>query len=917
MLPHRPPRSIPLPPADGTFVAIDFETADNWPDSACAVGLVRVEAMTVVQRKSVLIRPPRSRFLFTHIHGITWEKVKEAAQFAEAWDQLAPLLDGASTLVAHNAPFDRRVLAACCSAGGLRVPDLPVLCTVQLARRRWGQKPNDLPSVCRRLGIELVHHDPGSDAEACARIVIAATSEVMAARLTLSRLASDALRSDATAKDIHDRCRLRPTTSRPDTEPTMTSGPDQPDRPPSPIGRLGPVEVLMFAAWCGLAAGELEVASRFVRRALSATDRMYLMTRHFVWLVPLVNLSLFLGFGVLCALATRRWPRLAGWTCPRLIVAWAVLPSLLLVGRGIYAEAWLILAIGIAVCLVPIVERRRAGMRRWLKWTAAPLLAAVAIQGGWIFGEDALKRRREQARPSPAADSPDVLLIVLDTVRADHLSLYGYERPTSPHLEDLARRGVRFNQARSAAPWTLASHASMFTGRWPHELDAKWMWPMRGDFRTLAEYLGSLGYATFGSVGNTFYCAYDSGLDRGFTEYRDYVLDAIAAMRTVYLVDQVLDTFAPLEPALDRLLAIGLGRVMEERSVRQLTHVDRKDAGVVNRELIDWLDRRREPGRPFFAFVNYVDAHAPYVLPAGASYRFGPGPATETDLQFLLDAWLRVDKTRLTRQGQALGRDCYDSCVAYADEHIGALLDELRGRGVLDRTIVIVTADHGEGFGEHGLFDHGESLYRTEIRVPLLISLPSGGAAGTVVEEFVSLVDIPATISDLVSPGTKSPFPGRSLAGMLHGAPSAAAAQAGGAVVLSELAAPNPSDPNHGRSPAVRGRLRSLAQGDYVYIRNEGDGKEELFNERDDPRELIDRSRAGPSSAVLQRFRESLRQTHRRGGKGEGEGRKSEPIIPPARRSRRGVVERVERGKGKGEGGGEGRGGGRGAGKGA
>ena len=185
MPPHHPPRSTALPPADGTFVAIDFETADYEPDSACAVGLVRVEAMTVVRRETLLIRPPRPRFLFTHIHGITWEMVKDAARFAEAWHRLSPLLDGASVLVAHNAPFDRRVLAACCAAGGLRVPDLPFLCTVQLARRHWRLKPNDLPSVCRRLGIGLVHHDPGSDAEACARIVIAASNGAVAATNSL------------------------------------------------------------------------------------------------------------------------------------------------------------------------------------------------------------------------------------------------------------------------------------------------------------------------------------------------------------------------------------------------------------------------------------------------------------------------------------------------------------------------------------------------------------------------------------------------------------------------------------------------------------------------------------------------------------------------------------------------------------
>ncbi|MBA4067214.1 MAG: exonuclease [Isosphaera sp.] len=162
------------PPADGAFAAIDFETADHGPDSACAVGVVRVEGLRVVRREVVLIRPPRRRVLFTPVHGITWEMVAAASVFADAWPRLAPLLDGAAFLAAHNAPFDRRVLAACCAAAGLPVPELPFVCTVQLSRRRWGLRPNNLPAVCRRLGIGLIHHDPGSDAEACARIVIAA-----------------------------------------------------------------------------------------------------------------------------------------------------------------------------------------------------------------------------------------------------------------------------------------------------------------------------------------------------------------------------------------------------------------------------------------------------------------------------------------------------------------------------------------------------------------------------------------------------------------------------------------------------------------------------------------------------------------------------------------------------------------------
>jgi len=174
MPPRHRPQLLAIPPANGAFAAIDFETADHGPDSACAVGLVRVEGLEVVARATLWIRPPRPRVLFTHVHGLTWTMVKDAPPFADAWPLLAPLLEGASVLAAHNAPFDRRVLAACCAAAGLAAPALPFLCTVQLARRTWKQKPNDLPSVCRRLGIELSHHDPASDAHACARIVIAA-----------------------------------------------------------------------------------------------------------------------------------------------------------------------------------------------------------------------------------------------------------------------------------------------------------------------------------------------------------------------------------------------------------------------------------------------------------------------------------------------------------------------------------------------------------------------------------------------------------------------------------------------------------------------------------------------------------------------------------------------------------------------
>jgi DNA polymerase-3 subunit epsilon len=161
-----------------TFVALDFETADHGADSACAVGLVRVEGWEVVARAARLVRPPRRWIRFTYIHGITWQQVAGQPTFAQLWPELAPLLDGAEYLVAHNASFDRGVLRACCETAGLAMPPLPFVCSMQLARQTWGVRPTRLQDVCRFLNIPLQHHDALSDAEAAARIVIAARGGV-------------------------------------------------------------------------------------------------------------------------------------------------------------------------------------------------------------------------------------------------------------------------------------------------------------------------------------------------------------------------------------------------------------------------------------------------------------------------------------------------------------------------------------------------------------------------------------------------------------------------------------------------------------------------------------------------------------------------------------------------------------------
>ena len=157
-----------------TFEALDFETADYYPDSACALGLVRVENHQIVQRTYSLIKPPRRRFVFTYLHGITWEDVAHQPTFAELWPSLTPILKDVDFLAAHNASFDRSVLQRCCETAGLTPPAIPFECTVRLARQTWDIFPTKLNDVCDHLEITLKHHHAASDAEACALIVIAA-----------------------------------------------------------------------------------------------------------------------------------------------------------------------------------------------------------------------------------------------------------------------------------------------------------------------------------------------------------------------------------------------------------------------------------------------------------------------------------------------------------------------------------------------------------------------------------------------------------------------------------------------------------------------------------------------------------------------------------------------------------------------
>jgi DNA polymerase-3 subunit epsilon len=156
------------------FAAIDFETADYSSDSACSVAIVKVVGMEIVSRWQRLIKPPRGTFVFTYLHGIGWEHVVDQPTFGELWPEFVQQLEGLQFLAAHNAGFDRSVLFNCCAKANLEPPKIPFHCTVQMARETWDIYPTKLPNVCQFLGIPLEHHKAESDAEACARIVLAA-----------------------------------------------------------------------------------------------------------------------------------------------------------------------------------------------------------------------------------------------------------------------------------------------------------------------------------------------------------------------------------------------------------------------------------------------------------------------------------------------------------------------------------------------------------------------------------------------------------------------------------------------------------------------------------------------------------------------------------------------------------------------
>ncbi|MGH7658135.1 MAG: sulfatase-like hydrolase/transferase [Gemmatimonadales bacterium] len=569
------------------------------------------------------------------------------------------------------------------------------------------------------------------------------------------------------------------------------------------MNRHRAILIFLTVIWFALIAGLGEAGVLLVRRFVF--NHFTWSSAHAVWMAPVANVAFLLIPGLLLSAVAAARP---GWIPLPVVAAVMALftsAALLLVSTNGAMATWAIgpLALGVSIQVARRLITSEEGFVRLVRRTTPALAACVALLAVAMPGWMALRERTAIDRLE-AGPGPNVLLIILDTVRAASMSLYGYERPTTPNLDRWAAGGTVFEEALAPAPWTLPSHGTMFTGHWPHELSARWQIPLDDSYPTLAEVLRGEGYVTAGFVANHYYTTRESGLSRGFLHYDDLPITAVQVLRSS-LLGQVVEGMA------------FHGRY--EYDPERTTH--RRTATEIRRAFLEWFPRAE--GKPWFVFLNFFDAHKPY--------------------------WTHEPfASRLTSSSQDV--DLYDQSILYLDHEIGLLLRELKRRGELENTLVIVTSDHGEQFGQHGMFGHGNGLYRRVLRVPLVVGLPGRVPGGERVTQAVSLRDLAPTIFELAGIAD-STIPGVSLTATWGN---------GGSypdTVFSEME----EKLDRPRAPASKGPMQSLMAGGKHYIRR-GDGKEQLFDLSNDPLEYIDLADSAWSASELVRFRRALLKFH-------------------------------------------------------
>jgi arylsulfatase A-like enzyme len=551
------------------------------------------------------------------------------------------------------------------------------------------------------------------------------------------------------------------------------------------------------------------------------------------WMTPLADVMIFLGLAIALLILGRRFSTPLFFRIAGFVFGFFAFLSILFRFSWLATYAALLLAAGLGIQCSRWMAPHAQKLQRLVSLSLPWLVGVVLALAGGVHAKEYFQERQLIAKLPPAATkSPNVLLIVMDTVRAENLSLHGYKRQTSPQLERLAKRGVVFNRAVATASWTLPSHASIFTGLYLNELPKGWtrLTDSGIDSPALAETLSQRGYTTGAFVANLIACDRDSGLERGFVRYEDYPIS----------LGQIALSSALASAATSSGSATKLRRLLGGGDL-----MNRKTAASINEDFLSWLNRQEE--RPFFAFINYFDAHSPYLPPAPFSEKFGPRPKPKALMKvskyldrLTTDGAAAVDQN-LDQEQLAAQLSAYDSAIAYVDHHVGLLLDQLEKRRVLENTLVIITSDHGEEFGEHGVFGHGWNLQWLSVHVPLLVLFPSSIPANKIVNEPVSLRDIEATVRDLTNIKGQTSSGGASLARYWDGRVTNLSESG----ALSELG---------GHRDDSKWTMKSLTVGRYHYIRH-GNGREELFDTESDALGERNLAETDEGRRVCERFR--------------------------------------------------------------
>jgi arylsulfatase A-like enzyme len=591
---------------------------------------------------------------------------------------------------------------------------------------------------------------------------------------------------------------------------SATTEPRERDQhPPSPVR-----SALLLAVWFGVICGVVEGLGLLVFQWINwaSWGKFLHVSAEILWISATFDLVFFSLMTVALAWVLSRVRRTQVLAVVFIILATLTFYDWFELTYRLSRLSCLILGAGLAVALNRVFSKQQGGILEFLhrnvRWLGVGLTAlVVGIQGGRALSE----RLFVSGLPAPTKGAPNVLVIVVDTLRADHLSTYGYGLPTSPNFDRFAKSGAVFENAFSTSSWTLPSHASLLTGTYPHEHqanDAKGHRPYDHRYPTIAEIFSQHGYRTGAFSANTVYFTRDMGLGYGFAHFDDYFSSPADILVRTFYGKEVARQVLGRKRGRALVARLGFSYFQDigadddyQLSQENLGLAIKRRASNVNHALLAWLERDRS--RPWFAFLNYMDVHPPYRAPS------------------------RGREITAKNKWELLSK-LYDYDIQDLDRSFNDLLQALGERHALGNTIIIFTSDHGEMFGEHGLYRHQNGLYKGVIHVPLVIWKP-GTVPATRVPRAVTNADIAATLIDLVGWSGESHFPGTSLREVwtdpdgVHN----------GRAVLSEMAQ---FKFRPARFPCRSGPLKSLIDGNLHYIFHKKFGPA-LYDWTNDPQE--------------------------------------------------------------------------------